>query len=426
MHGPERILHTGYKFEVEGRHWPRFIDKLMTPGSEVKIVALGGSVTVGYRFSNTSYPEQFASWLQEAFPETNITILNMARRATAATFAALCVVQDVPADSDLVLIEYSINGYGGQCQCFTSPQVAGYETLLRKVIKRAPKAALMSFAAFMWLDKHGNRTAYFETGEDQHAVMARRYAMPMMSVRDAMFDIMLEPDNPYGIDQKEMLVDVVHVSDKGAALYASFLAWAFRHQLTRILLHHRDLQQAVKTEHAMPPPLNPDAAQEDWPTFCAEGPGLQKVVAGNDGWDWVDEGSNACPGCHKYGFASERIKASMTFALDSDVITAEDAEAGAQVMLAISYLRSYSEVGHAYVECVAGCTCKPKLLDGKNKRATSEIFTDRMPISPHKQCNIKIRIKESTSTGKHKFRISGLAVHKQDKIMSTMYAPVYD
>jgi hypothetical protein len=37
-----------------------------------------------------------------------------------------------------------------QCQCFTSPQVAGYETLIRKIIKKAPKAALLSFASFMW------------------------------------------------------------------------------------------------------------------------------------------------------------------------------------------------------------------------------------------------------------------------------------
>lgn len=37
-----------------------------------------------------------------------------------------------------------------QCQCFTAPQTAGYETLIRKIIKKTPKAALMSFASFMW------------------------------------------------------------------------------------------------------------------------------------------------------------------------------------------------------------------------------------------------------------------------------------
>lgn len=32
------------------------------------------------------------------------------------------------------------------------------------------------------------------------------------------------------------------------------------------------------------------------------------VVPGNaDHWQWVDEGSSACPGCHKYGWASKEV-----------------------------------------------------------------------------------------------------------------------
>lgn len=62
-----------------------------------------------------------------------------------------------------------------ECQCFTSPQVAGYETLIRKVIKKAPQAALVSFASFMWLDKDNAPGRYYDTGEDQHGVVARRY-----------------------------------------------------------------------------------------------------------------------------------------------------------------------------------------------------------------------------------------------------------
>jgi hypothetical protein len=125
-----------------------------------------------------------------------------------------------------------------QCQCFTSPQTAGYETLIRKVAVAAPRAAMLAFASFMWcvrarahvrvcvpglarweaclrvlrrqhgtapgrrlclaiclegrqpltracgavsvltdcrLDKHNKPGVYFETGEDQHSVVARRY-----------------------------------------------------------------------------------------------------------------------------------------------------------------------------------------------------------------------------------------------------------
>ncbi|KAI8472193.1 MAG: hypothetical protein J3K34DRAFT_519954 [Monoraphidium minutum] len=435
----EHLAASGYKAEPSPRQWARLTHKLLTPGSTIKVVAFGGSVTVGYRLSTTSYPEAFVAWLQQAFPDVKFELTNMARRATAATFAALCLVQDMPTDADLVVIEYSVNGYGGQCQCFTAPQNAGYETLLRRVSKRAPQAAAMAFAAFMWLDKDGKREVYYNTGEDQHAVIARRYGVPMMSVRDALYDVMFDPDNPYGLNRTQILVDIVHVSDYGAQLYAGFLAWCVRRQALRAARHHGDRLAAAAA--AAPPrmvaPLNPDAAMEDWPTFCAQAQGLQKVVTlsggggggggGGGDWQWVDEGSNACPGCHKYGYASRKVGAWMEFAVNSDVLSPEDKESGtATVMLALSFLKSYSNMGKVKVACVKGCNCRDVIFDAKNTKPTSELHTERMPLSPHPQCRVRLTILPETSTGDHKFRISGVAVHKQDKVMSYMYAPVYD
>jgi lysophospholipase L1-like esterase len=109
----EHVIRQGQKHEVDGRGWARLAHKIATGSTNIKIVAFGGSVSVGYRMSNTSYPEQFTAWLQEAFPKVKFELVNLARRATAATFAALCLVQDMPQDADLVLIEYSVNGHGG-------------------------------------------------------------------------------------------------------------------------------------------------------------------------------------------------------------------------------------------------------------------------------------------------------------------------
>jgi hypothetical protein len=78
-----------------------------------------------------------------------------------------------------------------------------------------------------------------------------------------------------------------------------------------MIKHHGSRLEAAAAAPPAPmvAPLNRDAAMEDWPTFCAEGEGLQKVVApsGEGAWQWVDEGSSACPGCHKYGFASKEV-----------------------------------------------------------------------------------------------------------------------
>eukprot|EP00882_Tetradesmus_deserticola_P011059 GHRQ01011694.1.p1 GENE.GHRQ01011694.1~~GHRQ01011694.1.p1 ORF type:complete len:188 (+),score=50.48 GHRQ01011694.1:35-565(+) len=96
---PESLIRAGYKHELEGRNWARLAQKLSTEGSTVNIVAFGGSVTVGYRRSNTSYPEELVDWLSDTFPGVKFNLINLARRATAATFAALCLVQDMPGDA---------------------------------------------------------------------------------------------------------------------------------------------------------------------------------------------------------------------------------------------------------------------------------------------------------------------------------------
>lgn len=318
-------------------------------------------------------------------------------------------------------------GYGGQCQCFTSPQTAGYETLLRKVITKAPRAAMLGFASFMWLDKDNQPGKYYETGEDQHGVVCKRYGVPMMSVRDALYDVMFDADNEYGVNRSAILVDIVHVGDYGARVYASFLAWALRHQVTRILLHHKSLAAAAARQAPMPAPLNPEAAQESWPSFCAEGLALQKYVTQQRGWRWVDEGSSACAGCHKYGYLTNEANASISVTVNSDILSARDKEAGEKVMVALTFLKSYSDVGKGRVECVSGCECAAKVFDAKNSRPTSELHTERMELAAGgPTCVLRLTVLPDSTTGGHKFRLASVAVHKADKVMSFMYGPVYD
>jgi hypothetical protein len=94
------------------RNWDRLAHKLVTPGSNITVVAFGGSVTVGHHEfnENSSWPEESVAWLRRAFPAVNITFVNLGHGATVAMAAALCYYHDMPADVDLVLVEYSING----------------------------------------------------------------------------------------------------------------------------------------------------------------------------------------------------------------------------------------------------------------------------------------------------------------------------
>lgn len=184
--------------------------------------------------------------------------------------------------------------------------------------------------------------------------------------------------------------------------------------------------EAARPPPQMPPPINLEAAQEDWPTFCAESLTLKSIVQDNKGWEFVDEGSNRCAGCHKYGYRTSGPGNALVMKVNSAVLSDQDKAAGAKVMLAISYLRSYSDVGKARIECTAGCTCASKTLDAKNVRPTSELHTERMEIGAAPECILRLTTLQETSTGGHKFRLASVAVHKADKVLSFSYAPVYD
>ncbi len=118
--------------------------------------------------------------------------------------------------------------------------------------------------------------------------------------------------------------------------------------------------------------------------------------------------------------------ASLEVRVNSDVLTQADTAAGAKVMAALTFLKSYSDVGSVRVECVAGCTCTAKTFDARNSRPTSELHTERMEVGPAAECVLRFTILPDTSTGGHKFRLASVAVHKADKVLSYAYGPVYD
>jgi hypothetical protein len=136
--------------------------------------------------------------------------------------------------------------------------------------------------------------------------------------------------------------------------------------------------------------------------------------------------SIAFAGCHRYGYLTTNVGDSLTLRVNSDVLSEQDVKDQAKVMLALTFLKSYSDVGQVNVECISGCDCKPKVFDAKNSRPTSELHTERMEVGPGAECLLKFTILDSTSTNGHKFRLASVAVHKADKVLSYAYGPVYD
>ena len=78
------------------------------------MVALGGSISygIGVWRPNNSWVARVFDWIQKDFPNPGHVLLNKAYPATTASYAAPCVLDDVPPNTDLVLLEYTF--YDGE------------------------------------------------------------------------------------------------------------------------------------------------------------------------------------------------------------------------------------------------------------------------------------------------------------------------
>ena len=88
--------------------WPNFLAKAKTPGAEVKIGYLGGSITAqqGWR------PKTLA-WFKEQFPEAKFSEINAAIGGTGSDLGVFRLQQDVLDHSpDLLFVEFAVNDGG--------------------------------------------------------------------------------------------------------------------------------------------------------------------------------------------------------------------------------------------------------------------------------------------------------------------------
>jgi hypothetical protein len=62
------------------------------------------------------------------------------------------------------------------------------------------------------------------------------------------------------------------------------------------------------------------------------------------------------------------------------------------IELSLAYLKTYENVGSARVECISGCRCAPLVLSGLWELKYSQPFFQRIPVTAHPECKIKVRV----------------------------------
>ncbi|KAF6254129.1 hypothetical protein COO60DRAFT_1462864 [Scenedesmus sp. NREL 46B-D3] len=448
------LMALGYKgLDVASlRNWHLLARKLSTPGSTVTIVTFGGSLTAGYiSFTHAwqssmegSWVEQLVAWLQAAFPSITFNTLNLSRSASDVIVAATCWYQYVPQEADLVLVEYSVNGCRNEntqpaCSSAVMPRVASYENLYRRVIRRAPGAALMSVAMFGFttLAVPARDTAntqvqlpnpFSNSGEELHGMIARRYGAPIASLRDSLYDLMFNDEAAQqllGATRSTLMAEPsdIHPTAAGFKVFGDVVAFTVRQTLAAVLANGAadPAASASAVKYAgggdLPLPVSPVAGQQDTDTWIrgyfmkGHGQELQALVStstiagsssktatassNNTGADLVGDSTaeNSRSDSHNAGVGSAA------------------ADPFARRYLAVTYLQGAAmpaeRMAIAHVKCVRGCRCQPVQLTFHRQVVNGIAATE---VSLHPSCVVRIDIKTDPATGGDEFAVTGIAV----------------
>ncbi|WIA13825.1 hypothetical protein OEZ85_007371 [Tetradesmus obliquus] len=451
--GREYWLAQGFRGVEHPRNYEALARKLATPGSTVKVVAFGGSITQGMSDSfKRTWAHEAVGWLQEAFPSVKVTLTNLARDATDVGPAAMCWYQLMPPDTDLVLVDYSLGGCGKlQCAGIATALVGHYESFLRRAMRRAPGAAFLLLENFYFAEvtvrKWNNATAsvtryteanpYYQTGGDMHEIFARRYRLPMVSTREGFYDLMYNDTaimQELGVKRADIMVDDKHPNPRGHAILGrGIVAWGLRRLLREELRAWADGGRQP-TPLQLPKPVSPLAAQEaDADSYCAEGLALQRHVVDasvvGQGWRWKDSSNvaEACAAaraakqpvnCDKWGAYNQGYGKSLELVVNTQRI---QGAAGVleQRRLVLFFDRATARnfrVGSsalapaAWVQCVAGCSCEAFELGGEEGFYPSETAYGSTLVSQHPQCRVRLTIRDKGPAGNDYFKVNGVAV----------------
>ncbi|KAK3267498.1 hypothetical protein CYMTET_22694 [Cymbomonas tetramitiformis] len=182
----------------------RLLEKLKS-GKPISIAAIGGSVTKGRNAAREErYLFQLARWLQTAFPAQHM-VHNGGVSASPIKYMNLCVREHVPADVDLVIVEYAVNQMLPGVNIAKAMPVMQYERMIRKLLAFESRPAVILLQTFGW-SRGFNRIAsntwssFFETPEDHFAVVAKYYGLPSLSLRDAIFHNVLRKEKGYNLE----------------------------------------------------------------------------------------------------------------------------------------------------------------------------------------------------------------------------------
>ena len=411
----------------------RVLRDLKSGKANVSIGVIGTSVSWGTGASKRGATDWF-SMLEHAirttFPSSSTTFRNGCFPGTPSSFASMCHRQMVDDSVDLLFVEYVTNDFAIDSM-FKNPNMQAYERLLRKILKRPshPAVVLLQFPTWgqQFPSNSSFRKHFHESAEDQYGTMSHYYDLPWLSYRNAVYLDAEMRSHLIPTGWSALTNDQVHPNDHGHRIILDLIMWLMLQTNIDLSIQPYSKIDAWHNQQPLPPPMHRQNYEESV-EMCLLDDSLRSVVREEEshGWFWANEGTAEKP---KRGYVTSspnrpliiNLRLRSTGILDESISgDANQAEEDSKVALMFSYLKSYTGMGTARIECLRGCSCRERTVDAQHDQKTSTTFMQLVLLSvPPKglqggkdggeNCTVAVRLVENkTRGGGGKFKVSAL------------------
>lgn len=204
---PQEIIDISRVNEPNEVRLANFFKKLENK-EEVTVGFIGGSITQGDSAGKTlCYSNKTVEWIKAKYPDAKVNYINAGIGATGSYIGVHRVDEDLLSGKpDLVFVEYSVNDYTD----FTQRNKESYDGLVRKIWLSESSPAIITLAL-----TQDNGTSF----QNHHKIIADAYEIPMISYKDAIFDLIHKGD----IVWKDISDDNIHPNVAGHDVLAKLI-----------------------------------------------------------------------------------------------------------------------------------------------------------------------------------------------------------
>ena len=280
-----------------------------------------------------------SNWFKTLVPGTNA--VNAAIPASTSALSALCLADLMPANVDIVFVEFAVNDnngsddfHGGKTYMNNTLR-RGFERLLRKILllQSSPAVIVVHYFSPVWAQHSFGSDSFWMTPEDEMNVLAMYYDVDVVSWRNAYYHLYRAGID--GFSSADVLVDGVHPSAAGHW----HLTYLVQYHMNALLQNTRTAKSG--TVQQIPAPMFDE--NNEATTVCLRGDNLLNAVQPGNDFEYTSG--------DKAGFIPLKAAAALHLQLDAH-------PAGIHtVYLGVLLLGDSENIG-LDIDCTDSCLCE--------------------------------------------------------------------